>query len=99
MTTRKLLLVFVATSALAEPKIAKPTVLAMPDGKGGIGFDDLRFSPELHRMLVPAGRTGKLVLVDPKTRALEPIDGFSTSPPGGGEGHGAGTTSVDAGGG
>jgi hypothetical protein len=94
---RKFVLLLVATSAFAEPKIAKPTVLAMPDGKGGIGFDDLQFSADLHRVLVPAGRTGKLVLVDPKTRALEVIAGFSTAPPGGGEGHGAGTTSVDGG--
>lgn len=89
-------LLLTTTTALAEPKIAEPTKLALPGGDGGIGFDDLRFSPELHRVLAPAGRTGKLDLIDPKTQAIESIGGFSSDKKFGG-GHGEGTTSVDAG--
>jgi hypothetical protein len=87
-----------ASTALAKPEIAKPTTLALPGGSGGIGFDDLRFSSELQRVLVPAGRTGTLALIDPKTQAIESVDGFSSEAKFGG-GHGQGTTSVDGGGG
>ncbi len=80
------------------PEIAKATQLVLPGGAGGIGFDDLRFSPELHRVLAPAGRTGKLDLIDPSSGAIESIDGFSSDATFGG-GHGEGTTSVDSGGG
>lgn len=84
--------------ALAKPEIAKPTKLVLPGGDAGIGFDDLMFAPVLHRVLAPAGRTGKLALVDPKTLAIESIAGFSADDQFGG-GHGEGTTSADAGGG
>src|SRR4051812_24335274 len=40
----------------------------LPGASGGIGFDDLTFAPRLHRVLAPAGRTGKLDLIDPATR-------------------------------
>ena len=95
---RALALVLLAGTAHADPTIAKPTKLELPGGKGGIGFDDLRFSPDLGRVLAPAGRTGKLDLIDPKTQAIESVDGFSSDTTFGG-GHGEGTTSVDAGGG
>jgi hypothetical protein len=68
----------------------------LPGGSGGIGFDDLRFSSKLQRVLAPAGRTGKLDLIDPKTQAVEAIEGFSSETSFGG-GHGQGTTSVDEG--
>jgi DNA-binding beta-propeller fold protein YncE len=74
---------------------AQPLVL--PGGAGEIGFDDLAFSPGLHRVLVPAGRTGRLDLIDPETRKVQEIGGFQASAAGAG-GHGAGTTSVDEGG-
>jgi DNA-binding beta-propeller fold protein YncE len=86
--------------ALAALLLAGPALspLQLPGGEDGIGLDDLTFSPELHRVLVPAGRTGQLDLVDPATRAVEVVDGFSRSPPrAGGRGHGEGTTSADAG--
>jgi DNA-binding beta-propeller fold protein YncE len=73
-------------------------VLAIPGGSGGIGFDDLRFSPSLKRVLVPAGRTGTLILIDPTTQRMDTIGGFSSSAQYGG-GHGEGITSVDEGGG
>lgn len=77
---------------------APPTSLVLPGGEAGIGFDDLRFSPELHRVLAPGGRTGKLDLIDPASLAIESVAGFSTDATFGG-GHGEGTTSVDVGGG
>ncbi len=72
------------------------TTLPLPDGKGGIGFDDLGFSPTLHRVLAPSGRTGRLNLIDPTSQAIDSIEGFSKR----GSflsGHGEGTTSADFG--
>jgi DNA-binding beta-propeller fold protein YncE len=75
-----------------------PTTVAVPipGGEGGIGFDDLLFSPRLHRVLVPGGRTGNLDLIDPATREVTAIGGFSKQSRFGG-GHGEGTTSADEG--
>jgi hypothetical protein len=69
----------------------------IPGGQGGIGFDDLVFGPVLHRVIVPGGRTGNLDLIDPATRKITVITGFSTESRYGG-GHGEGTTSADEGG-
>lgn len=71
-------------------------MVAVPDGEGGVGFDDLGFVAELGEVLVPAGRTGHLDLYDPASRQPRVLDGFSTRPPGG-RGHGEGTTSADFG--
>src|SRR5947199_3920280 len=54
------------------------TAIPLPDGRPGIGFDDLRFSPVLGRVLAPAGRTGNLDLIDPVSHAVTAIGGFST---------------------
>jgi DNA-binding beta-propeller fold protein YncE len=71
--------------------------IAVPNGSGGIGFDDLRFAPSLGKVLVPAGRTGSLDLVDPVTGSVTSIGGFGSSESYGG-GHGEGVTSADEGG-
>jgi hypothetical protein len=47
-------------------------------------------------VLVPGGRTGRLHLIDPKTRAVESVGGFTVSKSSG-SGHAAGTTSADVG--
>ena len=96
-----LLVVLAATAAIAtaKPAIAPPIKLALPGGDGGIGFDDLMYSPALQRVLAPAGRTGKLDLIDPKTQKVDSIGGFSTETDKFAGGHGEGTTSADAGGG
>ncbi|MDB4956025.1 MAG: hypothetical protein JWO36_3594 [Myxococcales bacterium] len=99
ITRSAVLVLLFGSSAIAKPEIAKPTKLALPDGEAGIGFDDLMFSPTLHRVLAPAGRTGKLDLIDPKTQKIEPIAGFSADADKFGGGHGEGTTSADSGGG
>src|SRR6185436_11138127 len=70
--------------------------VAFPGGEAGIGFDDLRFLPSLGRVLVPAGRSGNLDLVDPSTGQVEAIGGFSSQARYSG-GHGEGMTSADFG--
>jgi hypothetical protein len=94
-TSTIVIMTCIGAVALAGPEIAKPTPLALPGGDGGIGFDDMMFSPALHRVLAPAGRTGKLDLVDPKTQKVESIGGFSTDADKFAGGHGEGTTSAD----
>jgi DNA-binding beta-propeller fold protein YncE len=78
---------------------AAPTTLSpltLPGADGPVGFDDLRFSAELRRVLVPAGRTGRLGLVDPDSKRVEVIAGFSESRERE-RGHGESTTSADGG--
>src|SRR5258705_2822568 len=73
-----------------------PKTIPLPGGEGGIGLDDLRYSPSLQRVLVPAGRTGSLDLIDPATCTVTTISGFGATGSFAG-GHGDGTTSVDEG--
>jgi hypothetical protein len=91
------ILVSLALALLAggAPSPAQKRV-AIPGGAAGVGFDDLRYSPDLHRVLVPAGRTGTLALVDPDTLAVTSIPGFGTTASYSG-GHDDGPTSVDEG--
>jgi DNA-binding beta-propeller fold protein YncE len=97
MRTTAVLVAALVVSARDAPSAA-PTPLALPGGEGGIGFDDLRFSRELHRVIVPAGRTGRVDLVAPGTGALESIEAFQATASRA-RGHEVGTTSADAGGG
>jgi len=75
---------------------AAPASVQLPAGEHGIGFDALRFDAGLHQVLAPAGGTGNLDLIDPKTGAVTAIAGFSRTA-GSGNGHGHGVTSVDSG--
>jgi hypothetical protein len=70
--------------------------IPLPGGEGGIGFDDLGFGRRQKMVLVPAGRTGTLCLIDPSTRAVTAIKGFSVAEQSV-KGHGQGTTSADEG--
>jgi DNA-binding beta-propeller fold protein YncE len=74
--------------------VSKP--LALPGGERGIGFDDMGFAPSLRKVLVPAGRSGNLDLVNPDTEQVIAIGGFSSHTSFGG-GHGQGVTSADEG--
>ena len=89
MRSIAVLLLLSSTAKAGDP-------IELRDGKGGIGFDDMMYSPVLRKVVVPAGRTGRLDLIDPQTGAVDPISGFSSAPASG-EGHGAGTTSADVG--
>lgn len=63
-------------------------------GGGGIGFDDLGFSSPLRKVLVPAGGSGKISLIDPESLAVTPIVlGAARAYAGG---HDDGLTSVDS---
>src|SRR5437764_1112210 len=84
----------VLTCAGRSSKIASRP-LELPDGAPGIGFDDLRYVPALHRLLVPAGRSGRVDLVDPDSMALTSITGFAKKADYAG-GHDDGPTSADA---
>lgn len=55
------------------------TPVELPGSKPGIGFDDLKYSPTLKMLIVPAGRTGDVDLVDPQTLAITRLAGFSMS--------------------
>ena len=90
--------IFPASTLFAAAAALGQGVIPLPGGEGGIGFDDLRFAPSLNAVLVPAGRTGALDVVDPKTHAVTAIGGFHKTERFGG-GHGEGTTSADEGGG
>ena len=92
---RLTLLLLAAGSARAQPA-ASVEPLPLPGGKGGIGFDDLRFDAALHRLLIPAGRTGNVDLIDPATGAITSISGFSKIARYD-AGHGQSVTSVDVG--
>src|SRR5882672_3330966 len=70
------------------------TAVTLPAGSPGIGFDDLRYSTTLHRVLVPSGRSGRLNLIDPDTLSVTSISGFSSTNSYSG-GHDDGATSVD----
>ncbi len=72
------------------------TLLRIPGGTRGLGFDDLGYIAALDRVVVPAAQTGRLVLVDPRhdtLRVLPPITPVGSARPG----HDAGTTSADYG--
>ena len=87
-------IVLVASVACAQP-FSGQTIAIAHDGKG-IGFDDVRYSPSLHRVLIPAGRTGSIVLIDPSIQTTTAMTGLSKEESYG-RGHGEGTTSVDEG--
>ncbi len=82
----------VALAVLAAAVTAAPATVVLPGGERGVGFDDLQLAPSLGRVLVPAGGTGTLFLLDPATRALASVAGFSAGAFHGG--HNQGTTSA-----
>lgn len=64
----------------ASAPLAPHAVIRMPGGAHGIGFDDIGYVPQLHRITIPAGTTGNLVLMDPVTHALTVIPDVSAAP-------------------
>lgn len=90
-----MLMLQVAPIARAEELHASRTI-AIPSGEGGIGFDDMGYSQALGKVIVPAGRTGTIALIDPATDAIKLIGGFTREDKFGG-GHGESVTSADLG--
>ena len=82
-------------SASLGKDLGAAVAVPMPGG-GGIGFDDLGFAPGLKKIIAPGGRTGKIFLVDPATRKVSSLGGFTAGSDYKG-GHGEGVTSADEG--
>lgn len=79
----------------SQQDLSEKTVPLLQVG-GGIGFDDLGFSSNLNKVIVPGGQTGELYLIDPSSKAVTSIKGFSTQTDYQG-GHSQGITSADEG--
>ncbi|MGH8191642.1 MAG: YncE family protein [Rhodanobacteraceae bacterium] len=60
------------TFAASAPRAPQATI-KIPGGQHGIGFDDIGYVAALHRVTIPAGATGNLVLIEPATDALNVI--------------------------
>lgn len=89
-------LALVLALAASPAPAAEPDAIAIATDGQGIGFDDLRWSPELRRVIVPAGRLGSVFLIDPAQRSLiVSVVAFATESKFAG-GHDQGTTSADA---
>ena len=70
--------------------------VSLPNGPPGIGFDDLRWSPALQRVIAPGGRAGRVYLVAPQTKDVTTFGGFGETADYSG-GHDDGPTSADEG--
>ncbi|HKG19429.1 MAG TPA: hypothetical protein VKB00_06805 [Candidatus Limnocylindrales bacterium] len=57
---------------------ASAETIELPGLSGSTNFDDIVYSPKLDRVLVPALSAG-LFLIDPKTAAVDRIEGFDTA--------------------
>jgi outer membrane protein assembly factor BamB len=89
--SRVVLISLVGAGCTGSPQVE---TLLLPDGTAGIGLDDLRYSPAMRGVLVPAGRTGNVDIVDRRTRTVSVISGFSADAAFDG-GHDFGATSVE----
>lgn len=72
---KTLLLTLLALSSAAPIGAAgagKP--LTVPLGEKNLHLDDYYFDENLKKLVVPGGRTGKLLLIDPETRAVESLE-------------------------
>jgi hypothetical protein len=82
--------------ALVTESSLQSTAVSIPGGEKGIGLDDVNYSRDLHKLLVPAGFTGKLYLIDPSSFAMDSVQGFTSSTENK-KGHEVGISSADAG--
>lgn len=89
--SRVLLMSLIGAGCAGAPQVEP---LPLPDGAAGIGLDDLRYSAAMRGVLVPAGRTGDVDIVDGRTHAVSVISGFSAEATFDG-GHDFGATSVE----
>ncbi len=74
-----LLLLLVACGHPVTAMAPTTTTLALPGAPtGGVFLDYLGYDTANHRVWVPAGGTGKVAIIDAKTRTVTSIDGFVT---------------------
>ncbi len=70
-----------ASQAAAEPAAplaAGVKAIALPGAEGGVFLDYLAYDSKHHRVWVPAGGTGRVDVIDAKTGALAPSEGWPT---------------------
>ncbi|MGA9856116.1 MAG: hypothetical protein WBR29_12655 [Gammaproteobacteria bacterium] len=60
----------IAAPAMAPPLLSPQAVIHIPGGEHGIGFDDIGYFPSLGKVSIPAGQTGRLVLIDPASGTI-----------------------------
>src|SRR5512133_180655 len=60
-----------------NPSSLNTSYIRMPFDRTNITFDDITYDARLGRVIVPAGETGTLALVDPQTKAVSLVPGFS----------------------
>jgi hypothetical protein len=85
-------LLVASCSASLNPASLRATAIQIPGGAGGVGFDDMIYDSNLGKVIIPAGGTGNLDLIDPDTLKVTAIPGFSVDTEA--TGHSAGSTSV-----
>ena len=88
-----IVLACLSAGTLSASPLEAPESIAIPGGEPGVGYDDLQYAPQAKRILVPAGRTGRLALIDPSTKKVAAIGGFTPTSAYHG-GHWEGTTSA-----
>lgn len=60
-----------------NPSSLNTSYIRMPFDRSNISFDDLTYDSRLGRVIVPAAETGTLALIDPQTKAISLVSGFS----------------------
>jgi len=59
----------------------EPAEIVLPGLEAGNGFDDLRYSPTLGKMLAPGNYTGNVYLIDADSLEVDTIGGFTDPAP------------------
>ncbi len=60
----------VTAPVTAAPLLTPQAVIRIAGGEHGIGFDDIGYFPQLGKVSIPAGQTGKLLLINPASGAI-----------------------------
>lgn len=68
-----LILSFLFMMPLASAEKSLKDTIAVPGAQGAVAFDDLIFSGKLKKVIVPAGDTEQILLIDPSTQAITPV--------------------------
>lgn len=84
---------YAGTPMMAAASLKAPhAVIRIPGGKHGIGFDDIGYLSELGKISIPAGNTGRLVLINPMDGKI--TASYRVTAPAHGTGHETGTSSA-----